>query len=183
MFRQSPLRASPTQRRARRSGRDRLWRGIATGALLLVSLAACSSQEPAETESDTLFAPLNAQDASSPDEEAPVDPTATPPDPAAEPEQPAAYPPPQQDAAPADPYPGGIVPVLKPLGVQCEEANAPDLIAAEAELRAAGASVNLIEMVELAVAASCGSPTSEHYRAQIGADHVALVEELGWQRE
>jgi len=95
----------------------------------------------------------------------------------------AAYPAQPSPAPTVNPYPGGLIWIIRPVGVQCE-AERPigygSLNEAVAILFAAGVSVQASETIELGVTTACGSPTSEHYRVQIGADHLPAVEGIGW---
>ncbi len=96
------------------------------------------------------------------------------------------YPVPPSPMPTVDPYPGGLVWVIRPVGTQCEPEIPPGygtLNEAVATLYAAGVSVQASETIELPVTTACGSPTSEHYRVQIGADHLSVVEEMGWVGE
>jgi hypothetical protein len=98
----------------------------------------------------------------------------------------AAYPGAQSPAPTVDAYPGGLVWVIRPAGIQCETETAPgygSLNEAVATLSAAGINVFASETIELQVTTVCGSPTSEHYRVQIGADQLATVEGMGWTAE
>jgi hypothetical protein len=85
-----------------------------------------------------------------------------------------------------DPYPGGLVWVIRPVGIQCEEGTSPgygDLREATSTLTAAGVSVADAKMVELVVATSCGSPTSAHFRVQIAADDLQTAQSMDWVLE
>jgi hypothetical protein len=101
------------------------------------------------------------------------------------PEQ-AGYPLPASPAPTVDAYPGGLIWIIRPVGIQCEPgrpAGYNTLNEAVATLRAAGISAQGAETIERPVATACGSPTSEHYRVQIGADHLAAAEAMGWLAE
>lgn len=96
------------------------------------------------------------------------------------PEQPAALPP------TPDPYPGGLVWIIRPVGIQCEETTSPgygNLREAVSTLTAAGIAVADSEMTELMVATSCGSPTSAHFRVQIAADDLSIAQSMDWVQE
>lgn len=96
------------------------------------------------------------------------------------------YPAPPTFAPTVDPYPGGLVWVIRPVGIQCEEGTMPgygDLREATSTLTAAGVAVARSEMTELAVTAVCGSPTSAHYRVQIAADDLQTALSMEWSRE
>lgn len=85
-----------------------------------------------------------------------------------------------------DPYPGGLVWILRPVGVQCQEGTAAgygDLREARSTLTAAGVKVADVELVELMVTTSCGSPTSAHYRAQIAVADLQTALSLEWRQE
>ncbi|MFN2136352.1 MAG: hypothetical protein ACK2UK_10380 [Candidatus Promineifilaceae bacterium] len=85
-----------------------------------------------------------------------------------------------------DPYPGGLVWVLRPVGTQCEEGTEPgygNLREAQSTLTAASIKVAQAEMTELMVTASCGSPTSAHYRVEIAAEDLDAALSLGWIEE
>jgi hypothetical protein len=96
------------------------------------------------------------------------------------PEQPVDLPP------TVDPYPGGLVWIVRPIGIQCEEGTSPgygDLREATSTLTAAGIAVADAEMTEMMVAASCGSPTSAHFRVQIAADDLQTALSMDWTQE
>jgi hypothetical protein len=85
-----------------------------------------------------------------------------------------------------DPYPGGMAWIIRPVGVQCEEGAAEgygDLHEAVVTLTAAGMVVTGSETIELAVAASCGSPTSTHYRLQIPSTDLDKAVSMGWEKD
>ena len=50
-------------------------------------------------------------------------------------------------------------------------------------LSAAGLRVADSEMLELMVAAACGSPTSAHFRVQIDVEDLDSALSMGWDRE
>jgi hypothetical protein len=86
------------------------------------------------------------------------------------------YPAPPTLMSVEDPYPGGMAWIIRPVGVQCEEGTAEgygDLHEAIITLTAAG----------LAVAASCGSPTSTHYRLQIPSADLDKAVSMGWEKD
>ena len=96
------------------------------------------------------------------------------------------YPPPATFPPTVDPYPGGMVWILRPVGVQCEEGTTPgygDLRESVATLAAAGLQVEDSEMVALMVPTACGSPTSEHFRIKIHVDELDTAQSMGWTRE
>jgi hypothetical protein len=96
------------------------------------------------------------------------------------------YPAPPTLPATVDPYPGGLVWIIRPVGIQCEEGTAPgygDLREATSTVTAAGIKVADSEMTELMVTTSCGSPTSAHFRLQIAADDLDAGLSLGWTQE
>ena len=85
-----------------------------------------------------------------------------------------------------DPYPGGMVWIIRPVGIQCEDGTTPgygDLTETESTLTAAGVKVLATEMTEMVVASSCGSPTSAHFRVQIAAEDLQTALSLDWNRE
>ncbi len=99
-------------------------------------------------------------------------------------EENAAYPGPQPTPLPPpEPYPGGLVWITHPSGLQCEEGSLPgfeDLRMAITSLTSAGIKVAFSEEIELTVATACGQPASKHYRAQIGNDHLQNAISIGW---
>lgn len=151
----------------------------------------------------------NATDATptelpAPEETVEPPPVATPtvPSPYPEPEETVAYPPPDDDggypapgdqagypAPPAlspapDPYPGGVVWILHPVGKQCEDGGKfADLAAAVASLEEIGVVVGEAEEVERLVCQACDCPTSEHYRLQIDPADLSRTLRLGWTQE
>jgi hypothetical protein len=85
-----------------------------------------------------------------------------------------------------DPYPGGIIWIIRPVGTQCEDGTTlgyGDLRESVATLTAAGLRVVDSEMVELMVTTACGSPTSAHYRVQIDIEDLDSALSMGWDRE
>jgi hypothetical protein len=167
--------------------------------LTILLLAACNSgppPTPASTPSEdaaTATSPaLMPVPTNTGDPAAPItpDPTAAAyPDPAGEETAAPAndsYPVPPSPVPTTDPYPGGLVWIIRPVGTQCEPETPPgygSLNEAVATLFAAGVSVQASETIELSVTTACGSPTSEHYRVQIGANHLSTVGEMGWMEE
>lgn len=96
------------------------------------------------------------------------------------------YPAPPTPAPTVDPYPGGLVWIIRPVGIQCEEGTAPgygDLRQATSTLTAAGVTVANAEMMDLMVTASCGSPTSAHFRVQIAPEDLQTALSMGWTQE
>ncbi|MGD8805627.1 MAG: hypothetical protein PVH65_07235 [Chloroflexota bacterium] len=157
-----------------------------TTMLFIIVLAGCnggSDEEPT-------IAPT--------EESQPVVPTATPEAPAGEtptsestayPAPPTATPPGAEGGYPAstpqptyDPYPGGLVTIIHPMGLQCEEAIFPDLSAAISSLEEAGIAVVAAEEIGLEVCEACGCATSEHFRVQINVEDLDRALEMGWQR-
>lgn len=99
---------------------------------------------------------------------------------------PADYPAPPTMAPTVDPYPGGMVWVIRPVGIQCEEGTAPgytDLRETVATMTAAGINVIDSQMTDMMVTAVCGAPTSAHFRLQIDAADLQTAESMGWNRE
>lgn len=166
---------------------------LISGVFLFTS---CGTAPPAGSNLTPAAEPLenNAYPGLEPAATAPSLPTSEP--------LPAEYPPPQPTLPPTatyppgyvgpptppavDPYPGGMVWIIRPVGTQCEDGTAPgygDLREAVATLTAAGIRVAASEMTELMVAASCGSPTSAHYRVQISGEDLEDALSMGWQQE
>lgn len=144
--------------------------------LLILILAACAA--PAATPTPMVGAPA-------PNTAVPGYPPPTSAVPES-PTRPADYPAPPTIPPPADPYPGGLVWVIRSVGVQCEEGTAPgygDLREAAATMTAAGVRVKEAQMTEMMVTAVCGSPTSAHFRLQIDANDLQTAESLGWTPE
>ena len=161
-------------------------RFIALALLLLALAAACGGGSDAEptiqpTEDSPTEAPTSTVDA--PPVEAP---TAKP---TAYPAQPTPTPPGIDSGYPAftpqptiDPYPGGLVTILHPMGQQCEEPILADLSAAVGALEEAGIVVLAAEEIALNVCESCNCATSEHFQVQISVDDLDKAVELGWSR-
>jgi hypothetical protein len=110
---------------------------------------------------------------------APVTPPAEPPT-----EVPAdgypAPPPPPADAYPA----ANRLWIIHPAGEQCAESLIfESLDEATTDLEEAGIIVFEAEEVGLMVCEACGCPTSQHFRAQIGANDLGRAMDLGWQEE
>ena len=165
---------------------------IILGIFLITS---CGTAPPAETTMTPAAEPSDS------DAGPVLEPAATAPAlPTAEP-LPENYPPPAQPIQPAnpsdypgaatsiptvDPYPGGMVWIIRPVGIQCEDGTAlgyGDLKESVATLTAAGLRVADSEVIELMVTTSCGSPTSAHYRVQISSDDLDSALSMGWERE
>ncbi len=94
------------------------------------------------------------------------------------------YPEPPIPPATRDPYPGGILVMIRPMGEQC--AQAPDYESAEDavdELEAEGIEVLEFEEVDLIVCSACGCPTSKHIRVTLDPDDWTRAVSLGWRRE
>lgn len=158
--------------------------------LLLVSvvwvlLSACGSADPGVLEPEPAFPGLEEAPAGQPTVESPGYPApeiVAPPTPTFNPD----YPAPPTLAPTVDPYPGGLVWIIRPVGIQCEEGTSPgygDLRETTSTLTAAGVTVAGAEMAELMVAASCGSPTSAHFRVQIAAENLQTALSMGWTQE
>lgn len=81
-----------------------------------------------------------------------------------------------------DPYPGGLVTLIHPMGLQCEEPIFADLSAAVGSLEEAGITVVAAEEIGLEVCEACGCATSQHYRVQINVEDLDQALEMGWQR-
>lgn len=123
-------------------------------------------------------------------------PTPEPPTEEAPTSEPTAYPPPPTPTPPggevgypvatplptANPYPGGLVTIMHPMGLQCEEPTFEDLSAAISSLEETGIAVVAAEEIGLEVCEACGCATSLHYRVQINAEDLDRALEMGWQR-
>jgi hypothetical protein len=157
-----------------------------TTILFLTVLAACNGgaeeepgSEPTEENqpgatSTAMAAP--AEETTTPELTAyPAFPTPTPP--GAEGGYPASTPLPTYD-----PYPGGLVTLIHPMGLQCEDVIFPDLSAAVGTLEEAGIVVVAAEEIGLEVCEACGCATSEHFQVQIGVADLDRALEMGWQR-
>ena len=154
--------------------------------LLAVLMAACSGG----SDDDPTLEPTeeNPPETATPTEEAPpVEPPTV--EPTSYPAPPTPTPPGIDAGYPAftpeptiDPYPGGLVKVMHPMGQQCEEATLPDLSAAIGSLEEAGIAVVAAEEIALNVCEACSCPTSEHFRVQINVEDLDRALELGWQR-
>jgi hypothetical protein len=151
-------------------------------ATLMIAVACSSAMEalptlpPPTAESGNLATAVPDQSYLAPEADLPATATHEP----GYPEQPQDFPP------TVDPYPGGLVWVIRPVGIQCEEGTSPgysDLREATSTLTAAGVAVADSEMTELMVAASCGSPTSAHFRVQIAADDLQTALSMDWTQE
>jgi hypothetical protein len=155
---------------------------VAVMLLAAALLTACNGDSEAEPTEEI----PPAEDTATP-EATPVDvPTAEPTAyPAQEvptiPQSDAAYPSPEFVPT-ENPYPGGLVVILHPVGRQCEEPIFPELTDATAALEDSGVTVMAAEEVALNVCASCSCPTSEYYRVQISPDDLLKATELGWTR-
>lgn len=96
------------------------------------------------------------------------------------------YPGPPTPQPTIDPYPGGLIWILRPVGIQCEDGTEEgyrDLQEAVATLIGAGVTVSKAEMTEMMVTAVCGAPTSEHYLVQISSDDLELALSMGWKQQ
>ena len=103
-----------------------------------------------------------------------------------QPTYPPDYPGPPTPPPTVDPYPGGMTWIIRPVGIQCEDGTSlgyGDLRESVATLTAAGIRVVESGMTELMVAASCGSPTSAHFRVQIDAEDLENALSMGWEKE
>ena len=153
--------------------------------IVLVLLSGCGPSEPKAPQPLPTLPGLEAapggpptavpEDYPAPEVIPPVNPTKDP-----------NYPAPPTFAPTVDPYPGGLVWVIRPVGIQCEESTLPgygDLREATSTLTAAGVSVAQSEMTEMAVTAVCGSPTSAHFRVQIAAADLQTALSMDWTQE
>jgi hypothetical protein len=98
----------------------------------------------------------------------------------------AGYPAQPETQPEAEAYPGGLVWVIRPVGVQCEQGTAEgygDLTEAVATLSASGVEVAASEMTNRIVTTVCGAPTSAHFRVQIAADSLDTAVNMGWEAE
>lgn len=96
------------------------------------------------------------------------------------------YPVPATFPPTVDPYPGGLVWIIRPVGTQCEEGTIQgygDLSESVATLVAAGLNVENSQMTDIPVTAVCGSPTSAHYRIQISYEGLSTALSMGWKQE
>ena len=139
--------------------------------------------EPSDSDAGPVLKPVTT---------VPVPPTAEslpenyPPPMPIQPTYPPDYPGPSTLMPTVDPYPGGMIWIIRPVGIQCEDGTAlgyGDLRESVATLTAAGLRVVDSEIVELMVITSCGSPTSAHYRIQINAGDLDRALSMGWDRE
>ena len=175
--------------------KQRFWYAYLTAFLIILIVAACGTAPPAEpTATPGAETPEPAlSPAEAPAVTAPAPPTAEPlpesypPPPVlpVQPTHPPGYPPPATFPPTVDPYPGGLVWIVRPVGVQCEdgtEAGYGDLSESVATLIAAGLQVASSEMTDIPVTAVCGSPTSAHYRVQINPDGLNTARAMGWER-
>ena len=164
---------------------------IIVGTFLITS---CGTAPPAGTNMTPSAAPSDGDTGPvlQPAATAPALPTAEPlpenyPAPAPiQPTYPPDYPAPPTSMPTVDPYPGGMIWIIRPVGIQCEDGTAlgyGDLRESIATLTAAGLRVIDSEIIELMVTTSCGSPTSAHYRIQINADDLDNALSMGWDRE
>ena len=158
-------------------------------------ITSCGTAPPAETNMTPAAEPgdSDAGPVLEPAATAPALPTAEPlpgdyppPAPLVQPTYPPDYPGPPTPLPTVDPYPGNMVWIIRPVGIQCEDGTAVgygDLRESIATLTAAGLRVVDSEIIELMVITSCGSPTSAHYRIQINADDLDSALSMGWDRE
>ena len=103
-----------------------------------------------------------------------------------QPTHPPDYPGPPTPMPTVDPYPGGMIWIIRPVGIQCDDGTTlgyGDLRESVATLTAAGLRVADSEIIEMMVTTSCGSPTSAHYRIQISTDDLDSALSMGWDRE
>ncbi|UCC50230.1 MAG: hypothetical protein JSV68_14070 [Anaerolineaceae bacterium] len=151
------------------------------------------SAVPDQSESEPALSPAEQADPEDAIPTVAAIPTAAPlpenyPPPQEESEQPAldvGYPGPPTAMPVDDSYPGDMIWIVRPIGVQCEEGTAPgygDLNEAVATVTAAGITVSDSEMIEMAVATICGAATSTHYRLQIQPEDLGLAMSLGWEK-
>ncbi len=160
---------------------------IITLLLIILAVSACGTAPPAQPTATPSGSPALETAPS-----APVQPTAEslpdsyPPPAPIQPTREPNYPPPPTFPPTVDPYPGGLVWIIRPVGVQCEDGTTEgygDLRESVATLTAAGLHVVESEMADLMVPAVCGSPTSAHYRIQISVDGLNTASSMGWKRE
>jgi len=152
---------------------------IILGLVGLLLVAGCSTSGGTSTPTDSVAAtptaPTVATDAY------PAHPTPTP--------QEGEYPAPAAPAATVEPtaYPSDMeVWVLRPLGQQCAEPESyeyEDLGAAVDALEQADVEVLSSEEVIRPVCQACDCSTSEHFRVQIRAQDLAVVQSMGWIQE
>lgn len=164
---------------------------LLTATLMLTMSAACSrgvDEEPTSepTEQSQPSEPTATMEV--PTEEPPTEEPATS-EPTAYPALPTATPPGAEGGYPGvtpaptyNPYPGGLVKISHPMGLQCEEPTFADLSAAIASLEEAGIVVVAGEEIGLQVCEACGCATSEHFRVQINVEDLDRALEMGWQR-
>lgn len=154
-------------------------------SVVWVLLSACGSADPGVLEPEPALPVLEDAAAEQPAAESPGYPVpeiVAPPTPTFSPD----YPAPPTLAPTVDPYPGGLVWIIRPVGIQCEEGASPgygDLRETTSTLTAAGVTVAGAEMAELMVATSCGSPTSAHFRVQIAAEDLQTSLSMDWTQE
>ncbi len=164
--------------------------------LLIFMLAACGTAPPAGPTATPGPAPDEALNPQNGPTATPLAPPAESPLPSSYPgSQPAppqaptnepGYPPPPTFPPTVDPYPGGLVWIIRPVGTQCEEGTIEgygDLSESVATLVAAGLQVESSEMTDIPVTANCGSPTSAHYRIQISYEGLDTALSMGWRQE
>lgn len=151
------------------------------------------SADPDQSKSEPALLPAEPADSEDAIPTTPAIPTAAPlpenyPPLQEEAEQPALdanYPGPPTAIPVDNSYPGGMIWIVRPIGIQCEEGAAPgygDLNEAVATVTAAGITVSDSEMIEMAVATICGAATSTHYRLQIQPEDLGLAMSLGWEK-
>lgn len=149
---------------------------------LLMLLGACQSA-PQETATPPAGDDIeDSTPASPPTGEAyPAQPSPTPRD--------ADYPAPEPPATQGPPtaYPPDMALwIIRPLGEQCADPASyayQNIDEAATALEEAGVEVLETAEVTLAVCTACDCPTSEHFRAQIRAQDLAVAQELGWRQE
>jgi hypothetical protein len=155
------------------------------GLIIIGLLVACSSSsdvEPTSNPEPTLTAKPVETSIPLPTLTSPAypPPVITAPDPTLLPE---GYPAPPVPPPTLDPYPGGVVWIVLPVGLQCEEPENTDIQLAIDTLKEAGVTVLSSEQISLEVCQACGCPTSGHYRAQIDPSGLSTALSLGWNRE
>jgi len=173
-----------------------IWYAFLT-ILVILLLSACGPAPPADLSTTPASAPgesdtgpaLEPASTTSPTPSTESQPEAyPPPQPAipAEPTHSPDYPGPPTPWPTVDPYPGSLVWIIRPVGVQCEDGTTEgygDLREAVSTLTAAGLSVADSELIELMVATVCGGPTSAHYRVQISVGDMDAALSMGWESE
>jgi hypothetical protein len=150
-------------------------------ALLLVACGGSEDEETPADESQDTFIPVVPNADSDDDQPESPDLPSDYPAPAT---VASGYPEPAVPTATPDPYPGGKLIMIRPMGEQCAAAsdyeNAGEAVD---ELEIQGIKVLEFEEVDLIVCSSCGCPTSEHIRVTLDPADLAQAQSLGWRRE